>query len=99
MGILSWFRGSPKPAQTETSKPEKQQQQTAKPETPAPGMNGAIEVPRPESVTVFEFGSVAATGDRVTLAGYCPVSDELEPCLWEILPAEGKDAPQFRVVF
>lgn len=93
MGILSWFRGSPKPAQ-----PEKQQQ-TEKAETPAPGMNGAVEVGRPESVTVFEFGSVAASGDRVTLAGYCPVSEELEPCRWEIVAAEGKEAPQFRVVF
>ncbi|CDP12943.1 unnamed protein product [Coffea canephora] len=31
--------------------------------------------------------------------GFCPVSDELEPCRWEILPAQGSDAPQFRVVF
>ncbi|RID54550.1 hypothetical protein BRARA_G01863 [Brassica rapa] len=93
MGILSWFTGSPKPSQpAEKSKTEKS-------ETSAPGMNGAIEVPRPDRATVFEFGSVAATGDRVTLAGYCPVSDDLEPCRWEILPADGKDAPQFRVVF
>ncbi|XP_013663841.2 NADP-dependent alkenal double bond reductase P2 isoform X2 [Brassica napus] len=92
MGILSWFTGSPKPSQPETTKTEIIQ-------TPAPGMNGAIEVPRPDRATVFEFGSVAATGDRVTLAGYCPVSDDLEPCRWEILPADGKDAPQFRVVF
>jgi len=97
MGILSWFTGSPKPSQSETSKPE--MIQMPKSETPAPGMNGAIEVPRPDRATVFEFGSVAATGDRVTLAGYCPVSDDLEPCRWEILPADGKDAPQFRVVF
>lgn len=53
--------------------------------------NGAIEVPRPDRAAVFEFGSVAATGDRVTLAGYCPVSEDLEPCRWEILPADGKD--------
>ncbi|GAB4857756.1 hypothetical protein Ancab_015664 [Ancistrocladus abbreviatus] len=64
------------------------------------GMNGAVEVPRPTiDVTVFEFGSVAASTDKVTLAGYCPVSDELEPCHWEILPAKDSDAPQFRVVF
>ena len=44
------------------------------------GMNGAMEVPRPGNVSVFEFGSVAATGDKATLAGYCPVSEELEPC-------------------
>ncbi|KFK35193.1 hypothetical protein AALP_AA5G252500 [Arabis alpina] len=95
MGILSWFTGSPK---TEKSKTEITQS-SPKPENPAPGMNGAIEVPRPDRATVFEFGSVAAAGDRVTLAGYCPVSDELEPCRWEILPADGKNAPQFRVVF
>ncbi|CAH8342108.1 unnamed protein product [Eruca vesicaria subsp. sativa] len=98
MGILSWFTGSSKPSQPETTKTEITQT-TSKLETPAPGMNGAIEVPRPDRATVFEFGSVAATGDRVTLAGYCPVSDDLEPCRWEILPADGKDAPQFRVVF
>ncbi|KAK7854236.1 hypothetical protein CFP56_032908 [Quercus suber] len=50
-------------------------------------------------VTVFEFGSVTASADKVTLAGFCPVSDELEPCRWEILPASSSDAPQFRVVF
>ncbi|MBA0835047.1 hypothetical protein Goarm_007356 [Gossypium armourianum] len=66
---------------------------------PVPGMNGAVEIPRSESVTVFEFGSVAATADKVTLAGFCPVSDELEPCRWEVLSAKGSDAPQFRVVF
>ena len=67
-----------------------------------PGMNGAVEVPRPPpptNITVFEFGSVAATADKVTLAGYCPVSDDLEPCRWEILPAAAADAPQFRVAF
>ncbi|KAH6825083.1 hypothetical protein C2S53_019299 [Perilla frutescens var. hirtella] len=66
-------------------------------------MNGAVEVRRPNApaaadISVFEFGSVAASADKVTLAGYCPVSDELEPCRWEILPASGTDAPQFRVV-
>ncbi|GAB4842548.1 hypothetical protein Ancab_012524 [Ancistrocladus abbreviatus] len=60
-------------------------------------MNGAVEVPRPPTnITVFEIGSVAASTDKVTLAGYCPVSDELEPCHWEILPAKDSDAPQFR---
>ncbi|XP_021908082.1 uncharacterized protein LOC110822306 [Carica papaya] len=91
MGLLSWFKG--KPQQTQPNK------QNPKQETPAPGMNGAVEVPRPDSVTVFEFGSVASTADKVTLAGYCPVSDDLEPCRWEILPANSSDAPQFRVVF
>ncbi|KAH6765882.1 allyl alcohol dehydrogenase-like protein [Perilla frutescens var. hirtella] len=96
MGILSWFsRGT-------TNNPKKEQPAPAKPETAeAAGMNGAVEVRRPNAadISVFEFGSVAASADKVTLAGYCPVSDELEPCRWEILPASGSDAPQFRVVF
>ncbi|XP_057796493.1 uncharacterized protein LOC131012513 [Salvia miltiorrhiza] len=100
MGILSWFSGGsnntskkeqPAPASKPGPKPEPAE---------APGMNGAVEVPRPDAdISVFEFGSVAASADKVTLAGYCPVSDELEPCRWEILPASGSDAPQFRVVF
>lgn len=97
MGLLSWWKPSQKPT-SETKKPD------PKPGSPPeiPGMNGAVEVPRPQAtpdVTVFEFGSVAASSDKVTLAGYCPVSDDLEPCRWEILPASGSDAPQFRVVF
>ncbi|KAF5734267.1 hypothetical protein HS088_TW16G00714 [Tripterygium wilfordii] len=99
MSLLSWFKGKPQ------SQPKSKPKSTSKPETPAvevPGMNGAVEVPRPAvGITVFEFGSVAATGDKVTLAGFCPVSEELElePCRLEILPAIGDDAPQFRVVF
>ncbi|KAL8256263.1 hypothetical protein R6Q59_031330 [Mikania micrantha] len=110
MGILSWFKGNKEPTSagagvSTTEKlnykgivsPEKTAEQV-------PDMNnGAIEVSRPAAsnidVTVFEFGSVAASSDKVTLAGYCPVSDDLEPCRWEILPATGSDAPQFRVVF
>jgi hypothetical protein len=49
--------------------------------------------------TVFEFGSAAESGAAVTLAGYCPVSDELEPCRWELVPAAVDGAPQFRIVF
>ncbi|KAK2662416.1 hypothetical protein Ddye_000990 [Dipteronia dyeriana] len=97
MGLLSWFTGSskPKPQRPESSKGEAQAQALS-----ASGMNGAVEVTRPtENVTVFEFGSVAASADKVTMAGYCPVSDDLEPCRWEILPQTGSDAPQFRVVF
>jgi hypothetical protein len=91
MGILSWWKGS-------ESKAEANSNPDPKP-VEVPGMNGAVEVPRPANVTVFEFGSVAASADKVTLAGYCPVSEELEPCRWEILSASGSDAPQFRVVF
>ncbi|XP_078171344.1 allyl alcohol dehydrogenase-like protein [Carex rostrata] len=63
------------------------------------GMHGAVEVRRPTEVTVFEFGSTKVSGERITLAGYCPVSDELEPCRWEIVPALQDNAPQFRIVF
>ncbi|KAF3431728.1 hypothetical protein FNV43_RR10225 [Rhamnella rubrinervis] len=95
MGLFSWWRGKqPQP----DNKPVSQNPSPKSVEVP--GMNGAVEVPRPAAnITVFEFGSVAASSDKVTLAGYCPVSDELEPCRWEILPASGSDAPQFRVVF
>ncbi|CAH1453122.1 unnamed protein product [Lactuca virosa] len=110
MGILSWWKGNKDTTSSGTGSGSKI---TEKPESKAivstekaaeevPGMNGAVEVSRPGpnvDVTVFEFGSIAASSDKVTLAGYCPVSDDLEPCRWEILPASGSDAPQFRVVF
>lgn len=102
MGLLSWFMGNPNPnpQQSESFKSAGDTQNPKSEISAVPGMNGAIEVPRPaESVTVFEFGSVAASADKVTMAGYCPVSDDLEPCRWEILPASDSDAPQFRVVF
>ncbi|KAK4364535.1 hypothetical protein RND71_015893 [Anisodus tanguticus] len=102
MGILSWWKGDNKKV-TPKLDPKTQTQISSDPKPEVPGMNGAIEVirpyPPPSDVTVFEFGSVAASVDKVTLAGYCPVSDELEPCRWEVLPASGSDAPQFRVVF
>ncbi|MCO5569780.1 hypothetical protein L7F22_023495 [Adiantum nelumboides] len=63
-----------------------QQQQQAAPET-----------------SVFEFGSANAAGEeRLTIAGYCPVSNDLEPCRWEVLPAPAtpdNTAPLFRIVF
>ena len=97
MGFLSWLKPSQKP----TSETKKSDSQSDSPPE-IPGMNGAVEVKRPQTtpdVTIFEFGSVAASSDKVTLAGYCPVSDDLEPCKWTILPASDSDAPQFRVVF
>ncbi|GAB2273712.1 hypothetical protein Dimus_008493 [Dionaea muscipula] len=101
MGLRWWKKGDenpdPKPpssSQPQTPSPQQQQQ----PEVP--GMNGAVEVPRSATeVTVFEFGSVATSTDKVTLAGYCPVSEDLEPCRWQILPVKDSDAPQFRVAF
>ncbi|KAK1408016.1 hypothetical protein QVD17_39646 [Tagetes erecta] len=108
MGLLSWFKGNNKEQHQQPTSPSGTSTLTTTTTTSKPvsstteDMNGAVEVSRPASnvdVTVFEFGSVAAASDKVTLAGYCPVSDDLEPCRWEILPATGSDAPQFRVVF
>ncbi|VFQ85812.1 unnamed protein product [Cuscuta campestris] len=114
MGILSWFRGGDKPNASSSSSDSaaksaansnpnpKSQPSSQEQQQEVPGMNGAVEVSRPlppPNVTIFEFGSVAASADKVTVAGYCPVSEELEPCRWEILPASASDAPQFRVVF
>jgi len=100
MGILWWRKGN-KPKEPSSSIPKSNGADTAKPLPEAPGMNGAVEVPRPPNaaVSIFEFGSVAASADKVTLTGYCPVSEDLEPCRWEILPAIQSNAPQFRVVF
>ncbi|GJW45899.1 hypothetical protein Tco_0077545 [Tanacetum coccineum] len=107
MGILSWWKGSSSnnnksnTSLKTTTDNSKAMVSSEKLGEEIPGMNGAVEVSRPSApnvdVTVFEFGSVAASSDKVTLAGYCPVSDDLEPCRWEILPASGSDAPQFRV--
>ncbi|XP_021768119.1 uncharacterized protein LOC110732481 [Chenopodium quinoa] len=96
MGLLWWKRKDKSP---ETKPPPEKSK--SKPGEAVEGLNGAVEVRRPAAteVTVFEFGSVAASTDKVTLAGYCPVSEELEPCRWEILPADDSNAPQFRVVF
>lgn len=98
MGILSWWKGTEKPTQPSSSGSSKPD--STKPEVA--GMKGAVEVPRPapvSGITIFEFGSVANSTDKFTLAGYCPVSDELEPCRWEVLQATDSDAPQFRIVF
>ncbi|KEH27490.1 hypothetical protein MtrunA17_Chr5g0400191 [Medicago truncatula] len=105
MGLLWWRKGKNSQPEAKLSTTENAAKNggasAVKPTTEAPGMNGAVEVKRPKnaSVSVFEFGSVAASNDKVTLAGYCPVSEDLEPCRWEILPAVESNAPQFRVVF
>ncbi|RDX69896.1 hypothetical protein CR513_50937, partial [Mucuna pruriens] len=98
MGLLWWRKGN-KPEAKSSSIPKSNAADTTKTLIEAPGMNGAVEVPRPSNTTVsiFEFGSVAASNDKVTLAGYCPVSEDLEPCRWEILPAIQSNAPQFRI--
>lgn len=110
MGLLWWRKGNKSQPQPEAKSNSSSSSSipktnggadTTQPLVEVPGMNGAVEVPRPANTTVsvFEFGSVAATNDKVTLAGYCPVSEDLEPCRWEILPAVQSNAPQFRVVF
>ncbi|KAL3679774.1 hypothetical protein R1sor_022730 [Riccia sorocarpa] len=40
--------------------------------------------PTATDVSVFEFGTAVENDDKVTLAGYCPVSDEMEPCRLEL---------------
>ncbi|KAG0626321.1 hypothetical protein M758_2G118700 [Ceratodon purpureus] len=75
------------------SKPALDSPVTAEP--PNHDVNAALK----EQTSVFEFGSAANGGDGVTLAGYCPVSDEMEPCRWEILPSGGNDAPKFCIIF
>ena len=45
-----------------------------------------MEVPRPAETYVFEFGLAAKSEDGITLIGYCLVSNDIEPCQWEILP-------------
>ncbi|OAY63638.1 hypothetical protein ACMD2_12454 [Ananas comosus] len=68
-------------------------------------MNGAVEARQRESdPTVFEFGPLAvAPGDEFTLAGYCTMSDRLEPCRWAIVSATATTAaahaPRFRITF
>uniref|UniRef100_A0ACD5TF69 Uncharacterized protein n=1 Tax=Avena sativa TaxID=4498 RepID=A0ACD5TF69_AVESA len=100
MGLFWWWksrRGSPEtPNQQPLNGPGGAETQVA-----ATGPHGAVEVRRQRQpdATVFEFGSAAESGAAVTLAGYCPVSDELEPCRWELVPATGEGAPQFRIVF
>lgn len=104
MGLFSWWRGGRR-----GGGPPDQQGKAASAvpgvagtEVAASGTHGAVEVRRQRQAadaTVFEFGSAAESGAALTLAGYCPVSDELEPCRWELVPAVGEGAPQFRIVF
>jgi hypothetical protein len=105
MGLFSWWRGGRRSGSTEQqSHPQAATTGAALSEAaPAAGAHGAVEVRRQQlqasDATVFEFGSAAESGAALTLAGYCPVSDELEPCRWELVPATGEGAPQFRIVF
>jgi hypothetical protein len=75
------------------SKPALESSAVAAP--PKQDINAALKA----QTSVFEFGSAASGDDGVTLAGYCPVSDEMEPCRWETLPSGGNAAPKFRIIF
>ncbi|KAM2928244.1 hypothetical protein COP2_035507 [Malus domestica] len=46
----------------------------------SPSMNDVVEVPQPAvaNINIFEFGSVAASADKVTLTGH-PIFKDLEP--------------------
>ncbi|KAL5203339.1 hypothetical protein ABZP36_014291 [Zizania latifolia] len=99
MGLFSWWKGR----RSGSLEPAKVAGGSAA-EVAAAGTHGAVEVRRQRQrqaadATVFEFGSAEESGTAVTLAGYCPVSDDLEPCRWELVPASGEGAPQFRIVF
>ncbi|KAJ7532535.1 hypothetical protein O6H91_13G008100 [Diphasiastrum complanatum] len=50
-------------------------------------------------VNIFEFGAARADEGEIMLAGYCPLSTELESCRWEILPSGTSQAPKFRIIF
>ncbi|KAH6790900.1 hypothetical protein C2S51_005906, partial [Perilla frutescens var. frutescens] len=75
MGLLSWWSGS-----------EKKNPQACG----SSGMNGAEKVRRPDpslDLSLIEFGK--SENDEV-LAGYCPVSDKIEPCDWQLLSVKNR---------
>ena len=92
-------------------KDAKTPKKASEPEAPAPSKDKKKEQPSesassksqaaidPSNTSVFEFGSATAADENFTLAGYCPVSDDLEPCHWQLLPTGGAEAPKFRVIF
>lgn len=101
MGLLFW-RSNKKVAEEKPKEPPSPSTASITPsaQQSTDSYNGAVmEVPRPAETSVFEFGLAAKSEDGITLAGYCPVSNDIEPCRWEILPTGDPEAPQFRVVF
>eukprot|EP00243_Klebsormidium_subtile_P004779 TRINITY_DN18933_c0_g1_i1.p2 TRINITY_DN18933_c0_g1~~TRINITY_DN18933_c0_g1_i1.p2 ORF type:complete len:128 (+),score=27.81 TRINITY_DN18933_c0_g1_i1:81-464(+) len=50
------------------------------------------------TTSVFEFGS-AGGNKGLTLAGFCPISDEHEPCKWEVIEDGGAEQPAIRIIF
>ncbi|GLJ49977.1 hypothetical protein SUGI_1062940 [Cryptomeria japonica] len=94
MGLLFWRKNkNPTEEKPKTGEDHKDTESSSL-------YNGAaMEVPRPQDAAVFEFGTISASSEKVTLAGYCPVSDDIEPCRWQILSTGDPKAPKFRVVF
>ncbi|BBN10933.1 hypothetical protein MPTK1_5g07680 [Marchantia polymorpha subsp. ruderalis] len=108
MGLFGFGGGKKKQEQPEEKKNvDEKVDTTAMAEDPKGGasssdvvrLNEAPSGPKDTDVSVFEFGSAGSTDDKITLAGYCPVSDEMEPCRWEIFPSGQAEAPGFRIVF
>eukprot|EP00245_Coleochaete_scutata_P006384 TRINITY_DN20811_c0_g1_i1.p1 TRINITY_DN20811_c0_g1~~TRINITY_DN20811_c0_g1_i1.p1 ORF type:complete len:113 (-),score=22.66 TRINITY_DN20811_c0_g1_i1:556-894(-) len=112
MGLFGKRKSSEKQSEAATDPPPAAARVEAPPEKPsvsgAAGV-GATIPPEPkvksdqdtvqQDTSVFEFGSAGNSEEKITLAGYCPISDEMEPCRWEILPSGGSEAPQFRIIF
>jgi hypothetical protein len=101
---MGFFGGKKKAA--EQKKGEEAAPPPPQPSKPALESPAVAQAPKPDAnaalkaeTSVFEFGSAANNDDSKTLAGYCPVSDDMEPCRWELLPAGGNEAPQFRIIF
>lgn len=102
---MGFFGGRKK----ESEKKEEEEERSPPPPQPSkPALESpaVLQAPKPDAnsvfkaeTSVFEFGSAANSEGQMTLAGYCPVSDDMEPCRWEILPSGGNEAPQFRIIF
>ncbi|KAL0407756.1 UNVERIFIED_CONTAM: hypothetical protein Sradi_1710000 [Sesamum radiatum] len=93
MGLLSWFNP---PKEDKVENPPAPQPHGSS--SCAPGMNGAVEVRRPNppvDVGVIAFGS----GGKEVLSGYCPISTAIEPCTWKVLTPVVPNPPKIRIVF
>ena len=106
MGLFGRWRSSKKTAEESPATQDSQ---------PYPNPNSPASAPNAQAETsVFEFGSCTRYGDGggvkgaakvegedagKTLAGFCPVSEHLEPCRWELLPSSSDNAPLFRILF
>ncbi|CAA0838376.1 Unknown protein [Striga hermonthica] len=92
MELFNWLNWPTKHQNKETHPSGQPARRDSKEDPPAgrPGMNGAVEVRRPDSsekLTTVQFGS----GSAEMLYGYCHVSKKNEPCTWRILPISDED--------